>query len=84
MYRLLRSDTPDNQELYEFMPGYNNIDSNGNIIDPKDNTGLPDRKVNPSSSESDLSSYELTSKEVPLFDGFQIKVSFHFTAMKRF
>tara|TARA_B100000085_G_scaffold39127_1_gene32260 strand:- start:9722 stop:17257 length:7536 start_codon:yes stop_codon:yes gene_type:complete len=74
MYRLLRSDTPDNQELYEFMPGYNNIDSNGNIIDPKDNTGLPDRKVNPSSSESDLSSYEFTSKEVPLFDGFQIKI----------
>ena len=74
MYRLLRSDTPDNQELYEFMPGFNNIDSNGNIIDPKDNTGLPDRRVNPSSSESDLSSYEFTSKEVPLFDGFQIKI----------
>ena len=56
------------------VPSLQKIDSNGNIIDPKDNTGLPDRRVNPSSSESDLSSYEFTSKEVPLFDGFQIKI----------
>lgn len=74
MYRLLRPDTPDNQELFEFMPGFGNIDSNGNIIDPKNNNGLPDRKVNSSASPSDLSSYEFTSKEVPLFDGFQIKI----------
>jgi hypothetical protein len=56
------------------MPGFGNIDSNGNIIDPKNNNGLPDRKVNSSASPSDLSSYEFTSKEVPLFDGFQIKI----------
>lgn len=74
MYRLLRPDTPDNQELFEFMPGFNNIDSNGNIIDPKNNDGMPDTFVIPSSSPSDLMSYEYTSKEVPLFDGFQIKI----------
>ena len=74
MYRLLRPDTPDNQELFEFMPGFANLDSNGNIRDPKNNNGLPDRLVNPSASPSDLRSYEFTSKEVPLFDGFQIKI----------
>lgn len=74
MYRLLRPDTPDNQELFEFMPGFGNLDSNGNIRDPKNNNGLPDRLVNPSASPSDLRSYEFTSKEVPLFDGFQIKI----------
>ncbi len=74
MYRLLRPDTPDNQELFEFMPGFENLDSNGNILDPKNNNGLPDRLVNPSASPSDLRSYEFTSKEVPLFDGFQIKI----------
>lgn len=74
MYRILRSDTPDDQQLYELFPGYNNIDDIGNTIDPKENSGLPDRFVQASSSLDDFKSYEYTAKNLPLFNGYQIKI----------
>jgi hypothetical protein len=74
MYRLLRSDTPDDQQLYEFFPGHDNLDSNGFIIDPKNNDGTPDTYILPSAAPGEFRSYEFTSKEVPMFNGFQIKI----------
>jgi hypothetical protein len=74
LYRLLRSDVPDNQQLFELFPGYDNLDSNLEIIDPTNNSGLPDVFVPPSSSPSDLKSYEYTAKYLPLFNGLQIKI----------
>jgi len=74
MYRLLRSDTPDDQQLFELFPGFRNVDLNGNVIDPKNNDGTPDINVLPSSSESEYRSYEYTAKDLPLFNGFQIKI----------
>lgn len=74
LYRLLRSDVPDNQQLFELFPGYDNLDSNFEVIDPANNSGLPDTFVAPSSSPSDLRSYEYTAKYLPLFNGFQIKI----------
>jgi hypothetical protein len=74
LYRLLRSDVPDNQQLFELFPGYDNLDSNLEIIDPRNNSGLPDTFVSPSSSPSDMRSYEYTAKYLPLFNGFQIKI----------
>ena len=74
MYRLLRSDTPDDQQLFELFPGFRNIDLNGNVIDPKNNDGTPDVNILPSSSESEYRNYEYTAKDLPLFNGFQIKI----------
>jgi len=74
MYRLLRSDTPDDQQLYELFPGYSNIDNNGNVIDEKNNDGTSDSFVLPSALPSDYASYEYTAKNLPLFNGFQIKI----------
>ena len=74
MYRILRPDTPDNQQLYELFPGYNNIDDLGNTVDPKENSGLPDRFVASSSSQDDFKSYEYSAKNLPLFNGYQIKI----------
>ena len=74
MYRLLRADAPSDQQLYEFFPGFDNLDHDGNVINAKSNSGNPDVKILSSSSESEFQSYEYTSPEVPLFNGFQIKV----------
>ena len=74
MYRILRPDTPDDQQLYELFPGFNNLDDIGNVIDEKDNNGLPDIRVLPSEAPSDYRSYEYTAKDLPMFNGFQIKI----------
>ena len=74
LYRLLRSDISDNQQLFELFPGYDNLDSNLEVINPSNNSGLPDIFVPPSASPSDLRSYEYTAKYLPLFNGFQIKI----------
>jgi hypothetical protein len=74
MYRLLRSDTPDSQQLFEFFPGYDNLTPDGNVIDPKNNNGKPDRRSIISSSSSDFKTLEFTAKDLPTFTGFQIKI----------
>ncbi len=74
MYRLLRSDSPDSQQLYEFFPGYNNLDSFGDVIDPKNNSGKPDKFVNFSSLTTEFKTFEYTAKDLPLFEGYQIKI----------
>jgi len=74
MYRLLRNDTPDSQQLYEFFPGYNNLDQNGNIIDSSKNNGRPDRFVQESNRLDDFGNYEFTAKNLSPFNGFQIKI----------
>ena len=74
MYRILRPDTPDDQQLYELFPGFKNLDENGNVIDPKDNDGQPDNFVPASTSLDDFRSYEYTAENLPLFNGFQIKI----------
>lgn len=74
MYRLLRSDTPDSQQLFEFFPGYDNLNASGNVIDPKNNSGRPDTRPTVSSSGLDFKSLEFTAKNLPTFTGFQIKI----------
>jgi hypothetical protein len=74
LYRLLRNDTPDEQQIWELFPGYDNLDSNGNIIDSSKNSGNPDRFVQSSNTSNDFGNYEFTAKNLPLFNGFQIKI----------
>jgi len=73
-YRLFRSDTPSDQQLYELFPGYDNLDPIGNIINPSNNSGRSDRFIEPSNTSNDFGNYEYTAKNLPIFDGFQIKV----------
>jgi hypothetical protein len=73
LYRLFRSDS-NSEPLWELFPGYNNLDTNGQIINSSNNTGLPDKKVLSASSEDDFKSYEFTTPSLPQFKGFQIKI----------
>ena len=74
MCRLLRNDTPDSQQLYEFFPGYDNLDENGNVIDSSKNNGKSDRFVQASNTLNDFGNYEFTGKNITPFNGFQIKI----------
>ena len=74
MYRLLRNDTPDSQQLYEFFPGYDNLDENGDVINSSRNNGKSDRFVQPSNTLDDFGNYEFTGKNITPFNGFQIKI----------
>ena len=74
MYRLLRNDTPDENQLFELFPGYNNLDSLGNVINPSRNSGLPDKFVESSNREVDFNTYEYTARNLPVFNGYQIKI----------
>jgi hypothetical protein len=74
MYRLMRDDTSSQQQGFELFPGYTNLNNNGDIIDPKDNNGLPDKFVIPSVNFNDLGSYEFTAHNLAPFNGFQIKI----------
>jgi len=74
MYRLFRNDSPNQKQNYELFPGYNNLDENGNIINYSKNTGNSDTFVSPSISSNDFRSYEYTDSNLPVFNGFQIKI----------
>jgi len=74
MYRLLRNDTPDSQQLYEFFPGYDNLDESGDVINSSKNNGRPDRFVQASNTLNDFGNYEFTGKNMTPFNGFQIKI----------
>ena len=74
MYRLLRNDTPDSQQLYEFFPGYDNLDENGDVINSSKNNGRPDRFIQASNTLNDFGNYEFTGKNITPFNGFQIKI----------
>lgn len=74
LYRLFRSDSDSTTQLWELFPGYDNLDENGQIINPTNNSGRPDRNVLSSSSIGEFKSYEFTAKNLPLFNGFQIKI----------
>lgn len=72
-YRLFRADS-NSEPLWELFPGYSNLDDNGQVKNPKDNNGLPDKRVLSASSEDDFKSYEFTASSLPQFKGFQLKI----------
>jgi hypothetical protein len=73
-YRIFRSDAPTGSQLWQLFPGYDNLDANGQVINPANNNGLPDRRVSNSISEDNYNSYEFTASNLPQFNGFQIKI----------
>ena len=73
-YRIFRSDAPTTSQLWELFPGYDNLDSNSQVIDPAKNSGRSDKNVSNSTLEDDYKSYEFTASNLPQFNGFQIKI----------
>ena len=74
MYRLFRNDSPNQKQTYELFPGYINLDENGNVINYSKNTGNADTFVSPSVNSNDFRGYEYTASNLPVFNGFQIKI----------
>ena len=74
LYRVFRIDAPPQYQLFELFPGFDNLDSNGVIIDPAKNNGKPDRRILASQTEQDYKEYEFNIKDLPQFNGFQIKI----------
>jgi len=73
-YRIFRSDVPAQAQLWQLFPGYDNLDSNSQVINPAKNDGKPDKKVANSTAEDNFNSYEFTASNLPQFNGFQIKI----------
>ena len=44
------------------------------IIDPAKNNGKPDRRILASQTDQDYKEYEFNIKDLPQFNGFQIKI----------
>ena len=74
LYRIFRIDAPPQYQLFELFPGFENLDQEGRVIDPAKNNGKPDRRILSSSTESDYKEYEFNAKDLPQFNGFQIKI----------
>jgi hypothetical protein len=75
LYRTVRPDGVDiSSALWQPFPGYDNIDINGNVANPANNNGKPDRLVTSSNSVIDFGSYEFTANKLPQFTLFQIKI----------
>ena len=74
MYRLFRNDSPNQQQKYELFPGYTNLDENGNVINYSKNTGGSDTFISASLNSNDFRGYEYTASNLPIFNGFQIKI----------
>ena len=74
LYRVFRIDAPPQSQLYELFPGFDNLDNLGRVIDPAKNNGKPDRRILSSATSTDYKEYEFNVKNLPQFNGFQIKI----------
>ena len=74
LYRIFRVDAPPQYQLFELFPGFDNLDSVGNIISKAKNSGRPDRRILASTTENDYKEYKFTRGNLPQFNGFQIKI----------
>ena len=79
LYKLIRADSSEVNQSYEYFPGYLNLrDSNGDgigdvVIDKSLNDGLSDVFV-PANSDGEFSEYQFTANDLGQFTGFSIKI----------
>ena len=78
LYRLKRADTSTFDKKYELFPGFKNLDSAGDVLNPDNNDGQSDKKI-PASLNNQFVEYEYTVDNLPQFTAFQIKVVFSTT-----
>ena len=73
LYRLQRADGDEIDKVFELMPGFDNLDAAGFVINPNNNNGRADTNV-VASLEDQFLEYEFTQDDLPLFTGFQVKI----------
>ena len=79
LYSLIRPDSSEIDQTFELFPGYNNLTVDNNqdgyydVIDPSQNSGLPDVFV-PASLENQFLEYEFTTNNIGPFTGYTIKI----------
>jgi len=73
LYKIFTNDTPDNEQIWNLFPGYDNLDVNGNVINSDNNDGRSDLNVR-SSLNGEYLDYTFTIDNLPSFTGFQIKI----------
>ena len=73
LYRLQRADGSDIDKVFELMPGFDNIDINGKVINAKNNNGQSDRKIS-NSVNGQFLEHQFTQNNLPQFTGYQVKV----------
>jgi len=73
LYRLQRADGDEIDKVFELMPGFDNLDAAGFVINENNNSGRPDTNI-VASLEDQFLEYEYTVDDLPLFTGFQAKV----------
>ena len=73
LYRLFRVDGSEIDRVFELMPGFDNLDNNGQVINLKNNSGRSDRQVS-ASLENQFLEYTFTGNNLPQFSAYQIKV----------
>ena len=73
LYRLQRVDGDEIDKVFELMPGFDNLDAAGFVINDKNNSGRPDTNI-VASLDNQFLEYEYTVDDLPLFTGFQVKV----------
>ena len=78
LYRLKRADTSAFDKKYELFPGFKNLDSAGDVLNPDNNDGQSDKKI-PASLNNQFVEHEYTVDNLPQFTAFQIKVVFNST-----
>ena len=74
------SESPNDELIYQPFPGYDNLLSSGQIVDPAKNSGLPDKltaKTDVIAYTSDQviwNDYEFSIDNLPTFRNFSIKL----------
>ena len=80
VFYALNQDTPVEEVIFTPFPGYNNIDTNGSIIDISQNDGTPDKRVPtvdsyvPEPSSDQFREYKFTIDDLVAFKSFRIKI----------
>jgi hypothetical protein len=74
-YKVIEEGSTENSldKDFELFPGFDNIDQDGKIINPANNSGKPDDEVTPSVGD-EFKDYSFSSRELQPFKKFQIKI----------
>ena len=74
-FKILSQGATENsmEKDFELFPGFDNIDQFGNIINVSNNSGNPDDLVTPSVG-LEFKDYQFSSRDLPPFTAFQIKI----------
>jgi hypothetical protein len=73
LYKIYRNDSPDEDQIWELFPGYDNLNIDGSIKISNANSGSSDKLV-PISRLNEYLEYQFTMNNLPDFTGFAIKI----------